>query len=73
MWAVVTVLAVCISGACAQYDQINVVARGPDDASVLCVLLHGAAFSSETWASPKQTNTLNALADAGTLLRFHAP
>lgn len=54
----------CARRARAQYAQVNVLTSGPEDADVLCVLLHGAAFSSATWQGA-QTATLETLGEAG--------
>ena len=60
--------ALLLAGVRAQYAQVNVLTSGPEDADVLCVLLHGAAFSSATWQS-SDTGTLQALGQAGAQLR----
>lgn len=47
------------------YSGIHEITSGPDGADVICLLLHGAAFSSADWAPGSITNTLTVLGDAG--------
>lgn len=47
------------------FSGIHEISSGPEGADVICLLLHGAAFSSADWAPGSTTNTLTVLADAG--------
>ena len=47
------------------FSDVVEISSGPDGADVICLLLHGASFSSADWAPGSTTNTLTVLGDAG--------
>lgn len=51
------------------YSGVHEIASGPEGSPVICLLLHGAAFSSATWSGP-ETGTMDALSKAGAFIRF---
>lgn len=64
--ALVAVLAAVqfLSASAQDFSGVHEITSGPDGAPVICLLLHGASFTSADW-SGSSTNTMNALGEAG--------